>query len=113
MENMESCPGFTKPASKPFGKYFFVLHEDPKYFQALHLGLFRSDYMLHYNNAELEIKQVEFNTISSSFGPLSHQVSALHRYLDLAPSCYVHPDIFARGPGIFTMRLAISEYHRI
>lgn len=37
--------------------------------------------MLHHNDAELEIKQVEFNTISSSFGPLSHQVSSLHRYI--------------------------------
>ncbi|KAF8693853.1 Glutathione synthetase, partial [Rhizoctonia solani] len=50
--------------------------------QPLHLGLFRSDYMLHqYDGGNLDIKQVEFNTISSSFGPLSHQVSALHRYL--------------------------------
>ncbi|QRW19927.1 glutathione synthase, ATP-binding domain protein [Rhizoctonia solani] len=48
--------------------------------QPLHLGLFRSDYMLHqYDGGNLDIKQVEFNTISSSFGPLSHQVSALHR----------------------------------
>ncbi|KEP51202.1 eukaryotic glutathione synthase, ATP-binding domain protein [Rhizoctonia solani 123E] len=50
--------------------------------QLLHLGLFRSDYMLHQDDRDdLEIKQVEFNTISSSFGPLSHQVSALHKYL--------------------------------
>ncbi|QRV92085.1 glutathione synthase, ATP-binding domain protein [Ceratobasidium sp. AG-Ba] len=50
--------------------------------QSLHLGLFRSDYMLHHDpDGQLDIKQVEFNTISSSFGPLSHQVSALHKYL--------------------------------
>ncbi|CUA75290.1 glutathione synthase [Rhizoctonia solani] len=50
--------------------------------QPLHLGLFRSDYMLHQSDGDdLDIKQVEFNTISSSFGPLSHQVSALHKYL--------------------------------
>ncbi|KAG8778161.1 hypothetical protein FRC12_025134 [Ceratobasidium sp. 428] len=50
--------------------------------QTLHLGLFRSDYMLNEDsNGNLDIKQVEFNTISSSFGPLSHQVSTLHRYL--------------------------------
>ncbi|CAE6455933.1 unnamed protein product [Rhizoctonia solani] len=50
--------------------------------QPLHLGLFRSDYMLHqHSGGDLDIKQVEFNTISSSFGPLSHQVSALHKYL--------------------------------
>ncbi|KAK7062732.1 Glutathione synthetase [Paramarasmius palmivorus] len=29
----------------------------------------------------LEIKQVEFNTISSSFGPLSERAAAMHRYL--------------------------------
>ncbi|KAH7337277.1 hypothetical protein B0J17DRAFT_695669 [Rhizoctonia solani] len=50
--------------------------------QSRHLGLFRSDYMLHQDTrGDLDIKQVEFNTISSSFGPLSHQVSALHKYL--------------------------------
>ena len=30
--------------------------------------------------AEPEIKQVEFNTIASSFGGLAAKVSALHRY---------------------------------
>ncbi|KAG8771644.1 hypothetical protein FRC12_003487 [Ceratobasidium sp. 428] len=49
--------------------------------QTLHLGLFRSDYMLNEDSiGNLDIKQVEFNTISSSFGPLSHQVSTLHKY---------------------------------
>lgn len=41
--------------------------------------------MVHVNsenpNAHPEIKQVEFNTIASSFGGLSSQVSALHKYL--------------------------------
>lgn len=47
----------------------------------LHLGLFRSDYMIHEDPAthELGLKQVEFNTISSSFGPLACQASAMHR----------------------------------
>ncbi|EKM79502.1 hypothetical protein AGABI1DRAFT_59176 [Agaricus bisporus var. burnettii JB137-S8] len=50
--------------------------------QSLHLGIFRSDYLLHSPNGETpELKQVEFNTISSSFGPLSQRVSELHRYL--------------------------------
>lgn len=47
----------------------------------IHLGLFRSDYLLHVTGPEgpLELKQVEFNTISSSFGALSNKVTDLHR----------------------------------
>lgn len=47
----------------------------------LHLGLFRSDYLIHEDleTQELGLKQVEFNTISSSFGPLAGQTSAMHR----------------------------------
>jgi hypothetical protein len=51
--------------------------------QNLSLGLFRSDYMVH-EDLETEssvpvIKQVEFNTIASSFGGLSFQTSLLHQ----------------------------------
>lgn len=53
--------------------------------QDLSLGLFRSDYMVHLDPSDQyaspTIKQVEFNTIASSFGGLSSQVSALHKYL--------------------------------
>lgn len=49
------------------------------------MGLFRSDYMVHVDagHAEksLQVKQVEFNTIASSFGGLSWKVSALHKHL--------------------------------
>jgi len=53
------------------------------YVQNLSLGLFRSDYMVHQSTAEEipTIKQVEFNTIASSFGGLSSQTSKLHKYL--------------------------------
>jgi glutathione synthase len=54
------------------------------YVQDLSLGLFRSDYMVHLDTSSgrsLGLKQVEFNTIASSFGGLSSQVSALHEYL--------------------------------
>ncbi|KAH0544397.1 hypothetical protein FGG08_001423 [Glutinoglossum americanum] len=55
------------------------------YAQDLSLGLFRSDYMIHIDhatpNSNPELKQVEFNTIASSFGGLSTQVSALHRHV--------------------------------
>ena len=51
----------------------------------LSLGLFRSDYMVHRDptspDAKPEIKQVEFNTIASSFGGLASKVSSLHRYV--------------------------------
>ncbi|MCJ1435838.1 hypothetical protein MMC27_005214 [Xylographa pallens] len=61
------------------------------YVQDLSLGLFRSDYMIHVDPSAPastpQIKQVEFNTIASSFGGLSKQVSLLHRHL-LATKCY-------------------------
>lgn len=59
--------------------------------QPLSLGLFRSDYLLHDEEGDgemgsregrsLELKQVEFNTISASFGALCTKVAGLHRYL--------------------------------
>ncbi|KAG2753746.1 glutathione synthase [Suillus brevipes Sb2] len=55
--------------------------------QPLHLGLFRSDYLLHTAEDRLALKQVEFNTISSSFGPLSERVAAMHRNI-LASTSY-------------------------
>ncbi|KAK3322360.1 hypothetical protein B0H66DRAFT_200480 [Apodospora peruviana] len=51
------------------------------YVQTLDLGLFRSDYMVHQDGDALQIKQVEFNTIASSFGGLSGQTSLLHEHL--------------------------------
>lgn len=60
------------------------VHEKVKkegYTQDLSLGLFRSDYMVHEHDSALQAKQVEFNTIASSFGGLSLQTSLLHRYL--------------------------------
>ncbi|KAH9831388.1 uncharacterized protein C8Q71DRAFT_301509 [Rhodofomes roseus] len=49
----------------------------------LQLGLFRSDYLAHApgNGEPTSLKQVEFNTISSSFGALSERSANLHRYL--------------------------------
>ncbi|KXT15350.1 hypothetical protein AC579_10435 [Pseudocercospora musae] len=62
------------------------------YAQSLALGLFRSDYMVHVDKSgdtKPSVKQVEFNTIASSFGGLSSQVSGLHRYLS---SIDAYPD---------------------
>ncbi|KAI1000672.1 hypothetical protein K3495_g7524 [Podosphaera aphanis] len=53
------------------------------YAQNLSLGMYRSDYMVHQETIESRptIKQVEFNTIASSFGGLSSLTSKLHRFL--------------------------------
>lgn len=52
------------------------------FYQNLTLGVFRSDYMIHTDSAspgeKPTIKQVEFNTVASSFGGLSTKVSQLH-----------------------------------
>lgn len=62
-----------------------AVHEADR--QNLSLGLFRSDYMIHADPSEPsptpEIKQVEFNTISSSFGGLASAVTNLHQYFPL------------------------------
>ncbi|KAF7323690.1 Glutathione synthetase [Mycena kentingensis (nom. inval.)] len=68
--------------------------------QPLQLGLFRSDYLLHGGN---ELKQVEFNTISSSFGTLSERTAALHCYL-LAATGY-----FNAYPGLKAENFPANE----
>lgn len=50
--------------------------------QKLRLGVFRSDYLI--DKLANEIKQVEFNTVSVSFGGLSTKVGELHSYLNKA-----------------------------
>ncbi|KAJ5495406.1 hypothetical protein N7539_000522 [Penicillium diatomitis] len=56
------------------------------YTQNLSLGLYRSDYMAHVSsNQAPSLKQVEFNTISSSFGGLSALVRQLHTELLSSP----------------------------
>ncbi|RDW23574.1 hypothetical protein B0I72DRAFT_141399 [Yarrowia lipolytica] len=54
---------------------------DGKPIQPLTLGLFRSDYMIDQKDGNLTPKQVEFNTVSVSFGGLTSKVADLHRYL--------------------------------
>ncbi|GLI79408.1 glutathione synthetase [Penicillium ochrochloron] len=57
------------------------------YVQNLSLGLYRSDYMAHVTpNHAPTLKQVEFNTISSSFGGLSALVRSLHTELLTSPA---------------------------
>ncbi|KAJ3100660.1 Glutathione synthetase [Phlyctochytrium planicorne] len=62
--------------------YEKILKEPSK--QTLRLGIHRSDYLLHLEEQEgYQIKQVELNTISSSFSSLSTKVSELHRSLSV------------------------------
>jgi glutathione synthetase len=57
------------------------------YVQSLSLGMFRSDYMVHTSSQSEQpsLKQVEFNTIASSFGGLSSLVARLHTSLLSSP----------------------------
>ncbi|GEQ72363.1 hypothetical protein JCM33374_g6050 [Metschnikowia sp. JCM 33374] len=48
--------------------------------QPITLGVFRSDYM--YDELTHDIKQIEFNTVSVSFGGLSTKVGQAHTYLN-------------------------------
>lgn len=68
----DRLPQVSAHISDPFGPYSALS-------QSLQLGIFRSDYLMHHVGDKLDIKQVEFNTISSSFGALSQRVSGLHK----------------------------------
>nr|AAL41009.1 glutathione synthetase [Schizosaccharomyces pombe] len=57
-----------------------VAHLKENQFQPLSLGVFRSDYTVHQDDSFIGCKQVEFNTISVSFGGVSKAVSNLHAY---------------------------------
>ncbi|KAI6039646.1 hypothetical protein EDC04DRAFT_2683650 [Pisolithus marmoratus] len=87
--------------------------------QPLHLGLFRSDYLLHTGEGEgkISLKQVEFNTVSSSFGPLSERAAAMHRYLHAQTNYYgTSPYLKSENfpPNDTTARLAagLAEAHK-
>ena len=72
-QERETCSGL----SSPFAHLLSFSYAT----QGLQLGIFRSDYLLHESDGKLEIKQVEFNTISASFGALSQSIEGLHRYV--------------------------------
>ncbi|KAL8885255.1 MAG: hypothetical protein Q9215_006865 [Flavoplaca cf. flavocitrina] len=95
--------------------------EKEGYAQNLTLGIFRSDYMIHTDSASPDekptIKQVEFNTIASSFGGLSTKVSQLHSYLNsiaaypLTSPHVVTPTSFPANPCIDSLSLGFSTAH--
>ncbi|KIX10038.1 glutathione synthetase [Rhinocladiella mackenziei CBS 650.93] len=80
------------------------------YTQNLTLGMFRSDYMLHApEDAPPSLKQVEFNTISSSFGGLACLVANMHTTLATYPSpshpiAYPPHPLFANSPESASMK---------
>ncbi|KAF3407563.1 Glutathione synthetase [Talaromyces pinophilus] len=91
------------------------------YLQDLSVGLFRSDYMVHTLGSETaSLKQVEFNTISSSFGGLSCRVAALHTELLQSPPGHSlsypgHPLLDGRVPpentAVETLSAGLAAAH--
>eukprot|EP00210_Caulerpa_lentillifera_P004223 g4028.t1 len=60
-------------------KIYSEVHQLQNGVEALELGIHRSDYMLDHSSGRL--LQIELNTIASSFGALSCQVSKLHKFI--------------------------------
>lgn len=64
-----------------FTRNLLTLFKDRHIKQPIKLGIHRSDYMLDSNGDSVGMKQIEFNTISSSFSSHSSSVSELHRFI--------------------------------
>ncbi|KAL9090416.1 MAG: hypothetical protein Q9159_001945 [Coniocarpon cinnabarinum] len=87
--------------------------------QDLSLGLFRSDYMIHAPaNTPPSLKQIEFNTIASSFGALASRTSSLHRFLlttaaySPAAAHYIRPDYLPSNPSIEKLAGGLAAAHQ-
>jgi glutathione synthase len=87
--------------------------------QDLSLGLFRSDYMVHTDpqTKSLGVRQVEFNTIASSFGGLSSKVSAMHKHL-LAIAAYpsstsdiIREEALRQSQATFSLAKGLASAH--
>lgn len=57
-------------------KHYISSQNILSYFQNISLGLLRSDYLLHNDH---EIKQVEINTVATSFAALATVTTRYHR----------------------------------
>lgn len=86
--------------------------------QPVSLGLFRSDYLMHVNtHNELELQQVEFNTIAASFGALCTFASNMHRHL-LRNGAYsnaeprLHMDNMPKNEAINTLMSGLVDAHK-
>jgi hypothetical protein len=81
-----TCSGFSGKRVVMTPMRYVPLREAQSYLclcQDRQLGIFRSDYLLHESEPgkPLELRQVEFNTIASSFGALSQRANELHRWV--------------------------------
>jgi len=81
-----SRDGYTKLLLDMYREIYMEKDDAGKFARtAGRLGILRSDYMLHRNDDEsggaYELKQVELNTIASSFAGLSSNVAGLHQML--------------------------------
>lgn len=79
LEILETLAQFDQDFTGKLFEIYLKSLVDDKSVQPVSLGLFRSDYMV---NQDDEVKQVEFNTVSVSFGGLSTKVGQVHRYLN-------------------------------
>lgn len=68
-------------SSDEFTHRVYQIYLNHKSTQNVWMGIHRSDYLLHVENKEPTIKQVELNTIAASFSSLSSKTDQLHRYL--------------------------------
>jgi hypothetical protein len=78
------------------------------------MGIHRSDYLLDYQENTPLIKQVEINTIASSFSSLSSKTEDLHRYLSKRTDYFnkfspLHADIKEDQLPENTSRLSIAK----
>lgn len=80
-ESLKSTISVDEFSAKLFEIYQTLLQEGA--LQEVSLGLLRSDYMLNMKKCtkDLGLKQVEINTIASSFGGLSPKLRTLHQYI--------------------------------
>lgn len=81
MEEVSEHDDFTARLYAIYKEHYLRGGEGP--LQKITLGLHRSDYMLHYDpeSKDMQLKQVEYNTISVSFSGLTHHVVNMHRFL--------------------------------
>ncbi|KAK7531312.1 glutathione synthetase large chain [Phyllosticta citribraziliensis] len=119
-EIVEELIGVDEFVAKLWKVHLKVKEEGPV--QDITLGLFRSDYMVHLDpedtNAKPKIKQVEFNTIASSFGGLSSRVSGLHKHLlsieaypaDVSPA--ITQDALPENKSVASLAAGLAAAHK-
>ena len=81
---VSSMDPYTAKLLELYQEIYVTAEKDAPAHTADRLGIHRSDYMLHQetdDDDEYQLKQVELNTIASSFAGLSCKISKLHRYL--------------------------------